>query len=371
MYVCGITPYDATHLGHAATYVAFDLIHRYLRAMGNTVKFVENVTDVDDPLLERAERDGVDWRQLAQSQIELFRADMVDLHVLPPTDLIGVVESMESIIAAISEIVATGSTYMVDGDMYLDISQVRDFGSISHMSSDQQIQLFSERGGDPQRIGKRNALDPLLWRAQKPGEPSWESPFGAGRPGWHIECQAIALRYLGEREEGSLIDIQGGGNDLIFPHHEMSAGQVRVQRQREFAHVYVHSGMLGLNGEKMSKSLGNLLFVSELIKEGIHPMALKLALLSDHYQSDRMWSDSLLHDSTLLLERLTLAISRTEVAPTDGCIRSISDALSRNLDTPGALRALREWITQTESGSTGGHAGELSRALDSLLGIAI
>jgi len=372
MYVCGITPYDATHLGHAATYITFDLINRYLRASGARVDFVQNITDIDDPLFERAKRDNVDWRELATSQIELFRGDMVDLHIIPPKDYIGVVEAIPMIIESITTIANAASTYSVDSDLYFDVHSDKDFGKRSHLTEEEMLEVFSQRGGDPLRVGKRDPLDALLWLHQREGEPGWDSPFGKGRPGWHIECSAIAMHYLDDRVDAHYsIDIQGGGSDLIFPHHEMSASQSKVISKKEFARSYVHAGMIGLDGEKMSKSKGNLLFVSKMVNKGINPMAIRLALISQPYALDRMWTQSSLDDAIDLLEKLNIALSREEVAPTKPVIMEIIRALSNNLDTPAALLALSEWSDQSLQGSVGGEAGELSRAIDSLLGIAI
>lgn len=371
VYVCGITPYDATHLGHAATYLTFDLIHRYLLACGAQVNFVENVTDIDDPLLERAARDGVSWQDLASSQIDLFRSDMVDLHIIPPTHFVGVIESMGKIVEAIEEMATAGGVYRVDDDLYCEIKKDPNFGHRSHLSPEIALQTFAQRGGDPDRNGKKNPLDPLLWRAHRTGEPQWQTSLGAGRPGWHIECQAIALNYAGMHQQGSLIDIQGGGRDLIFPHHEMSAAQVAIQKGREFSDFYVHAGMIGLDGEKMSKSKGNLVFVSRLTAEGVHPMAIRAALLRQHYRSDRMWSNELLKQSEIFIESLTLALSKTDVAPTHALIRDIVNDLSSDLDTPTIFDRLERWIAETSAGAIGGSAGELSRALDALLGIAL
>ena len=372
MYVCGITPYDATHLGHAATYITFDLINRYFRAMGKKVHFVENVTDIDDPLLERAMRDNVDWSELAQSQIELFRGDMSDLHVIPPEHYIGAVESMPLIVKAIEELKAKGAVYSVDEDLYFSVHMDKAFGTRSHLSQESMLEFFGQRGGDPDRLGKRDRLDALLWMHQKPHEPGWLSPFGMGRPGWHVECCAIALNYLPiNSEEEFLIDIQGGGSDLLFPHHEMGASEAAVTRGREFARSYVHTGMIGLDGEKMSKSLGNLVFLSELVNAGEDPMAIRLALISAPYATDRMWSSETLISATAFLNRLRLLLSRPEVAPTDSTIESIITALSNNLDTPRVINAIEKWCEETESGAVGGSAGELSRAIDLLLGIAI
>lgn len=372
MYVCGITPYDATHLGHAATYLTFDLINRYLRATGATVDFAQNITDIDDPLLERATRDGVDWRTLAQSQIDLFRGDMVDLHIIPPRNYIGVVEAMPLVVDSIKKLEATGTTYSVDKDIYFKVRSDSEFGVRSHLTEEEMLHIFAERGGDPQRIGKLDPLDALLWLSHRDGEPGWPSPFGEGRPGWHIECCAIALHYLEPNpSDDYAIDIQGGGSDLIFPHHEMSAAQCALISGQKFARSYVHAGMIGLDGEKMSKSLGNLVFVSKLIQQGVNPMAIRWALLSSHYRSDRMWTDSILSAGVQSIDALSLSLSKNEVAPTAPVIQKIIEALSYDLDTPKALAAISEWVTQTESGVTGGHAGELSRAIDTLLGIAI
>jgi L-cysteine:1D-myo-inositol 2-amino-2-deoxy-alpha-D-glucopyranoside ligase len=381
LYVCGITPYDATHLGHAATYLTFDLINRYLRLTGARVDFVQNITDIDDPLLERAERDGSDWRELATSQINLFRGDMVNLQVIPPDHYIGVVEAMTLIIDAIQTLVATGNTYFVDSDLYFDVHADSRFGTRSHLSLDEMLKIFSERGGDPDRAGKHNPLDALLWRGERPGEPSWNSPFGSGRPGWHIECSAIALAYLtglsanrsANVEDTDLhsIDIQGGGSDLIFPHHEMSASQCALITNKEFASHYVHAGMIGLDGEKMSKSLGNLVFVSTLINQGVSPAAIRWALFSSHFAEDRMWSKEILDNASKWIDRLRSALSRVDVAPTTQIITGIIYKLSENLDTVGALQLIEEWVMKTEAGESGGEAGELSRALDTILGIAL
>jgi L-cysteine:1D-myo-inositol 2-amino-2-deoxy-alpha-D-glucopyranoside ligase len=372
IYVCGITPYDATHLGHAATYLTFDLINRYLRATGANVDFVQNITDIDDPLLERALRDGIIWKDLAQSQIDLFKGDMTDLHVIPPKDYIGVVEAMPLVVDAVKKLQDAGTTYEVGTDIYYRVHSDSEFGQRSHYSQEKMLEIFAERGGDPQKPGKEDPLDALVWLSQREGEPGWPSPFGEGRPGWHIECCAIALHYLSpEPTDEYAIDIQGGGSDLIFPHHEMSAAQSRSINNQKFARSYVHAGMIGLNGEKMSKSLGNLVFVSKLISSGVNPAAIRWALMGHPYADDLMWSDSLMDKAVADIERLQLNLARMEVAPTDVVIETVIDALSKNLDTPRALSAITQWMDLTEAGETGGVAGELSRALDTLLGVAL
>jgi len=371
IYVCGITPYDATHLGHANTYLTFDLVNRYLRATGAQVNFVENITDIDDPLLERAARDGIDWKDLAHSQIELFKSDMVALHVIPPAHYIGAVEAIPEVIRAIKTLQEKGTVYEVDQDLYFEVRSDSDFGRRSNLANQEMLEIFAQRGGDPLKPGKKDPLDALLWLAQRPNEPGWESDFGSGRPGWHIECCAIALNFLDIAEgDATSIDIQGGGSDLIFPHHEMSAAQSKMINGREFATHYVHAGMIGLDGEKMSKSKGNLVLVSNLLKEGRDAMAIRLALLSHHYRSDHMWTDTDLVTAEEFIEQLRIALSRMEVAPTDATINEIISALSNDLDTPRAINALRNWLAATDAGNIGGSPGELSRAIDTLLGIA-
>ena len=372
IYVCGITPYDATHLGHANTYLAFDLINRYLLATGSEVLFVQNITDIDDPLLERANRDGVDWRELATSQIDLFRSDMVALHVLPPKHYIGAVEAIPLVVEAISDLHNAGTVYQVDNDYYFRVRSDSEFGERSHLSQIEMMEIFSQRGGDPDRFGKEDPLDALLWLAKRPAEPGWDSKYGVGRPGWHIECCAIAIGYLDiDPNEETSIDIQGGGSDLIFPHHEMSASQARAMNGKRFATNYVHAGMIGLDGEKMSKSKGNLVFVSQLLRDGIDPTAIRIALISHHYREDHMWQSKELVEASLFLQELRIALSRMEVAPTDGVIEEIISALSQDIDTPRALMAIKNWINETNKGVVGGKPGELSRAIDALLGIAI
>lgn len=372
LYVCGITPYDATHLGHAATYLTFDLVNRYLRATGAQVRYVQNITDIDDPLLERATRDGVDWRDLAQSQIDLFRGDMVNLHILPPDHYVGVVEAMDLVEQAISQLEDKSSTYRVDNDLYFKVRADASFGSRSHLSQEKMLEIFAERGGDPLRVGKEDPLDALLWLSHREGEPFWPSAHGDGRPGWHIECCAIALNFLEpDNQSSTSIDIQGGGSDLIFPHHEMSAAQGRILEGRDFASHYVHAGMIGLDGVKMSKSLGNLVFVSKLVAAGRDPMAIRWALMDQHYSKDRSWSETLLTASEEWVVRLRRALSMMEAAPTDPLIDGIISALADNLDTPSALSLIKIWIEESESGSSGGVPGELSRAMDTLLGISL
>src|SRR2546430_8491885 len=294
MYVCGITPYDATHLGHAATMITFDVINRLWRDAGREVCYVQNVTDIDDPLLERAARDHEDWVVLAMRETALFREDMTALRIIPPAHYVGAVESIPEIVTKVNELLDDGAAYRLDdgtGDVYFDVTAAPRFGYESHLSREEMIALFAERGGDPDRAGKRDPLDPLLWRGARDGERSWDGDeLGPGRPGWHIECAVIALKLLGDR-----MDVQGGGNDLLFPHHAMSAAHAEVLTGRwPFPEPYVHAGMIGPSGEQMTKSKGNLVFVSRLRADRVDPMAVRLALLADHYRTDRQWTDDLL-----------------------------------------------------------------------------
>jgi L-cysteine:1D-myo-inositol 2-amino-2-deoxy-alpha-D-glucopyranoside ligase len=372
MYVCGITPYDATHLGHAATYLTFDLINRYLRATGAEVLYVQNITDIDDPLLERAIRDGVDWSDLAHQQIDLFKGDMVDLRVIPPAHYIGAVEAIPLVVKAVSELQEQSSIYSVDTDYYFSVKSDTKFGSRSNLSQQHMLDIFSQRGGDPDRSGKQNPLDCLVWMSQRVNEPGWDSNLGKGRPGWHIECTAIALEYLDPSDlDEELIDIQGGGSDLIFPHHEMCAAQAQVITGKELAATYVHAGMIGLDGEKMSKSKGNLVFVSRLVSSGVDPMAIRWALMSDHYRSDRMWSDAVLHKAQSELAQLKDALKKPNGAPTEELINSIVAAISDDLDTTLVLSQLNAWASSTLEGSSGGNSDDLRIALDALLGLKL
>ena len=372
MYVCGITPYDATHLGHAATYLTFDLINRYLRATGSQVLYVQNITDIDDPLLERATRDNLNWEDLALSQIDLFRGDMVDLRVIPPAHYIGAVEAIDLVSEAVSALQSKGTIYSIDQDLFFKNYSSPDFGSLSHLDKESMKEIFSQRGGNPTLVGKIDPLDCLVWMAKRENEPGWPSIHGVGRPGWHIECTAIALKYLEPLDsDKTCIDIQGGGSDLIFPHHEMCASQAHVLTGKDLAATYVHAAMIGLDGEKMSKSKGNLVFVSKLIQAGTDPMVIRFALMSQHYRLDRMWTDELLLQATQRVNQIRKAFASGVVAPTESVIEQIVTALSDDLDTPSALAALDQWASQTLDAGTGGDAQELSTVLDALLGLAL
>jgi len=397
LYACGITPYDATHIGHAATFLAWDLLVRAWLDAGKQVTYVQNVTDVDDPLLERADRDGEDWRELARREIALFRSDMTALRVLPPAHYAGAVESLPLIERFNRLLAGRGSLYEIDRDIYFSRAADRRFGSVSGLDSETMIRLCAENGGDPARPGKKDPIDPLVWLGQRPGEPSWLSEFGPGRPGWHVECAAIATHYLGKT-----FDVQAGGRDLIFPHHEMSAAHARValddasdedgarqgneasegngRRVAEpaFARRYAHAGMVRLQGEKMSKSRGNLVFVSTLLAVGNDPMAVRLAIISHHYRADWDWTA----DSLATAER-RLAIWRAAATAATGASQSGSgtsgvgervlsamrERIADDLDAPGALAVVDDWAREVAAGRADGSGPLVGAAVDALLGI--
>jgi L-cysteine:1D-myo-inositol 2-amino-2-deoxy-alpha-D-glucopyranoside ligase len=372
MYVCGITPYDATHIGHANTYVAFDLLNRLWRDRGLEVNHVQNVTDIDDPLLERAAATGIDWAALAAEQTQLYGEDMAALNVLPPRHYVGAVESMPLIVDLIEHLRGRQAVYPVDDsefeDMYFAQESDSEFGSLAHLGEEEAIALFAERGGDPDRLGKKAPLDCLVWRHAREGEPSWESVIGAGRPGWHIECTAIALDRL-----GAGFDVQAGGSDLIFPHHEMCAAQGRVATDQPFARAYLHSGLVGLDGEKMSKSKGNLVFVSALRKSGVDPTVIRLALLDHHYREDWDWTDELLDSAQGRLNRWREAVRLDAGLNADGVLAQVRAALAHDLDAPAALAAVDAWAGASVAiDSDDAEAPALiTRACDALLGVTL
>ena len=365
LYVCGITPYDATHIGHAATYLAFDTLIRVWRNSGAVVHYAQNVTDVDDPLIERAHQVGRNWQDIALEQTALFRSDMEALRVIPPAHYIGAVESIPLVVKRIHQLEDAGATYTLDGDIYYDISKTDTLGTVAHLDPDAMNTVFAERGGDPHRAGKYHPLDALLWRKEQPNDPSWKSDFGRGRPGWHIECAAIALEYLGDT-----IDVQGGGSDLMFPHHELSAAHAQTATgSQTFAHTYMHTGMVALDGEKMSKSRGNLVFVSQLREQGIDPMAIRLVILDHHYRRDWSWEHSDLVVAQNRLADWRKVFAAEAAAPS--IIDDVVGVLSEDLDTPAAITLIDDWVTRSLNGEqTSSHSPKyMAKLINSLLGI--
>ncbi|WCI09003.1 cysteine--1-D-myo-inosityl 2-amino-2-deoxy-alpha-D-glucopyranoside ligase [Arthrobacter sp. OVS8] len=388
MYVCGITPYDATHMGHAASYVAFDMLNRAWRDGRQQVSYVQNVTDVDDPLLERATATGVDWRDLAASQIDLFQTDMEALNVLAPDHYVGAVEAVPMIVPAIEQLVERGLAYRVagsdgepDGDVYYDVeaagkhsAEATDawtLGAISGLSDAEMLELFAERGGDPGRAGKRQALDPLLWRVARAGEPSW--PGGElGRAArlahrMHRHCPAVPAAPF---------TVQGGGSDLIFPHHEMGAGHAYSLSGVPLAQHFAHAGMVGLDGEKMSKSKGNLVLVSKLRAAGEEPAAIRLAILAHHYRSDWSWTEAGFAEAKERLRTWRAAIAVAPGGSAAGLVSRMRAELSNDLNAPGAIAAVDEWArTALADGGTAAPdesaAALVSDAVNALLGVEL
>lgn len=348
LYVCGITPYDATHIGHAFTYLTFDTMQRAWRDAGVEVEYAQNITDIDDPLLERAAATQVDWEELAEEQIALFRSDMYRLAMIPPQHYVGVTETIDEIADAVRELKERGLAYEVPApdaqspDLYFDAKQASEktqwrLGDVSGMDEQLMLLLSKERGGDPEREGKRDPLDPLLWRGARNGEPSWDSVLGAGRPGWHIECSAIAVNRL-----GNAFTVQGGGEDLIFPHHEFSAAHATAVTGTPLAHVYSHAALVAYEGSKMSKSKGNLVFVSKLLDAGADPSAVRLSLLAHHYRESWEWFASDLEVATRRLEAWRTGMERAsdEPASSHSVLQQLRSALANDLDTPVMLAAL-------------------------------
>jgi L-cysteine:1D-myo-inositol 2-amino-2-deoxy-alpha-D-glucopyranoside ligase len=373
MYVCGITPYDATHLGHAATMITFDLVNRLWRDADLDVSYVQNVTDIDDPLLERAKRDGSDWIVLAMRETALFREDMESLRILPPAHYVGAIESIPTIAGRVVELLERGIAYRLEdgtGDVYFDVKTAPRFGYESNLDRDTMLTLFGERGGDPEREGKRDPLDPLLWRGARDGEPAWEGDvLGPGRPGWHIECAVIALERLGD-----IIDVQGGGSDLHYPHHECSAAHAEVlSGVQPFARHYTHAGMIGLHGEKMSKSKGNLVFVSRLRGDGVDPMAVRLGLMSSHYRADRQWTDDILEEGKKRLAMWRDAVAAPAGPSGEALLRAVRVALADDLDTVRALSLVDAWSAAALAGN--GEDGKapalVAETVDALLGVRV
>ena len=348
LYVCGITPYDATHIGHAFTYLTFDIMQRAWIDAGIETVYAQNITDVDDPLLERADATGVDWRDLADEQIGLFRSDMFRMGMIPPAHYVAVTESIDEIAGAVRGLVERGFGYRVPtedaegDDIYFDVdaasreSQWR-LGDVAPYDRATMRELSAERGGDPERPGKRDPLDPLLWRAAREGEPSWESPVGRGRPGWHVECSVIATRAL-----GGAFTVQGGGTDLIFPHHEFTAAHATALSGTPLAHAYCHAALVAYQGHKMSKSRGNLVFVSKLLDSGADPAAIRLALLTHHYRSEWEWFDGDLATGTRRLAAWREGLDRVSDDPASsaGVLAQLRAALANDLDTPVMLATL-------------------------------
>ncbi len=330
MYTCGITPYDATHLGHAATFVTYDILQRRLIDLGHVVKCVRNVTDVDDPLFAKARQLGVHYLDLAAGEEARFERDMVALNMLPMHSTPRASSAISDIRGFIGIVLDRGFAYQAGGSVYFDVSKFPSFGSVSHYTREQMIELARERGGNVDDPNKRDALDFVLWHPSAPDEPSWETMWGPGRPGWHIECSALALRELGET-----IDLHGGGSDLIFPHHECERAQSEAATGEQFVKHWLHGPMVHMNGKKMSKSLGNLVFIDKL-RETWDPRAIRLAIIEHHYRDDWSWDDQLMPRADARLRQWQAAVGTKPCAVLD----DVRAALDDDLNTARAVLAI-------------------------------
>ena len=352
MYSCGITPYDSAHLGHAYVYLTFDVLQRRLRDMGHETRCVRNVTDVDDDLLRKARELGVNYLDLAAQEMAKFERDMAHLNLLACYSEPRATGAIPEILTLIGQTFDAGLAYQVDGYVYFEVAKFPRFGQVSHESHAAMLELAATHGGRPDDPRKRNPLDFVLWQPSLEDEPAWESRWGAGRPGWHIECSALALRDLGET-----LDVHGGGRDLAFPHHECEAAQSEAVTGTAFVKHWLHVGLVGLDGTKMSKSLGNLVFVGDLVAAA-EPAAVRLALLDQHYREDWEWRDELLSTavSRLATWRSTLTSGRGGTVLDD-----VRGALDDDLDTPSAVRAIDD----------AAHAGCNVASAAALLGVTL
>ncbi|MEX0948259.1 MAG: cysteine--tRNA ligase [Acidimicrobiia bacterium] len=363
MYVCGITPYDSTHLGHAATYLAYDLLIRRLEDLGHEVRMVRNVTDVDDSILPKARELGVPYLELAASELARFQADMGALGMRPPTAEPRATEAIDGMIEMINMLLESEHAYLTHGTVFFDVSTFPAFGELSHYPRDHMVRLARARGGNPDDPHRRDPLDFVLWQPSLNDEPAWRAPFGVGRPGWHVECSVMAMQNL-----GPTLDLHGGGTDLIFPHHECEIAQSESISGEPFARHWMHSAMVSYEGEKMSKSLGNLVFVSDLL-EVADARAIRLALMRHHYRAGFEWHDTDLDEGTALLHRLLAAARCEGGADPAPYVTRVRDALDADLDAPRAVEALDDLASAILSGGDDASApGEL-RTLGALLGL--
>lgn len=342
IYVCGVTPYDTTHAGHAFAFLTFDVLVRYLRRRGFEVTYVQNVTDIDDDILRKAKELGMTWDELGTRETERYRRDMRDLNALEFDHYVRATDHVPGMIEIIEALIAKGHAYERNGSVYFSVDSDPEFGKLSHIPRAEMLPIANERGNTPDDPNKHDPLDFVLWQAAAPGEPTWESPWGPGRPGWHIECSAMSTAYL-----GSTIDIHGGGADLIFPHHECEIAQTENATGVEpFVRYWMHNGMVEYQGEKMSKSLGNLVLARDLLAE-YSSDAIRLYLHDHHYRSAWEFRDDAMPDYEALAGDLQEAAEFPGYGIEDEIDVSLQrerfyNALEDDLDTPAAIEALRE-----------------------------
>ncbi len=360
IYVCGITPYDSAHLGHAFTYLTFDFVIRALNFIGRQTNYVQNITDIDDPLFERARQSGAKWQTIVESQLDIYRSDMSALNILPPNHFVGVMENMELIISRIGETISKDLSYQIGTEWYFKTDSRKLSKLVDSIPKNELLLLAKERGCDTDRQGKVNALDPIIWKASKDDEPNWKEDFGTGRPGWHIQCISLANKYA-----ELPLDIQGGGKDLIFPHHSMSEEQNSALGFGELALNFCHVGMVSYQGSKMSKSKGNLVFVHQLIEEGISPMVIRLALMQHHWRSDWEYERELIDDSKEFYSEMSKKFRGKFISQNDQ--DKIIQFVLNDLDVPKVLNFLKEVKPLSESENN----VSIDLLLEALLGLKL
>jgi L-cysteine:1D-myo-inositol 2-amino-2-deoxy-alpha-D-glucopyranoside ligase len=360
IYVCGITPYDSAHLGHAFTYLTFDLVIRALNFIGRETNYVQNITDIDDPLFERARISGTNWQSIVDSQMDIYRTDMSALNILHPDHFVGVMENMELIISRIGETISKDLSYQIGTEWYFKTDSENLSKLVASVPNSELVAMAKERGCDTDRQGKVNPLDPIIWKASKDDEPNWKEDFGTGRPGWHIQCISLANKYA-----ELPLDIQGGGKDLIFPHHSMSEEQNAALGFGELALNFCHVGMVSYQGSKMSKSKGNLVFVHQLIDEGISPMVIRLALMSHHWRSDWEYTKELIDESKELYSELSKKFNGKFISQTDQ--DKIIEIMLDDLDAPKVISFLKEAKPLSDSQSN----VSIDLLLEALLGLKL
>lgn len=353
LYVCGVTPYDTTHIGHARTFLVFDLLVRYLRWQGAEVRYCQNVTDIDDPLFERARRDGVSWQQLSEQQTDQLLTDYTGMNILMPTYFPRASEEIEAMLPMIQRLIELGHAYEVEGEVYFSIKTDPEFGKMARMGYEELLALANQRGNKPHDPKKRDPLDFVLWQRGQPDDPTWPSPWGIGRPGWHIECSAMSTRYLGDQ-----IDIHGGGADLLFPHHPCEIAQTEpVTGKRPFVHIWMHAGLVWLDGEKMSKSRGNLVFARDALREhGAN--ALRWYLLSQHYREDFDYSPAAMPHYVQLaadfIEAATVISGSGRELDLNPVLQEFDAAMADDLNTPAALALLHAMAGEIRAAAADG-----------------
>ncbi|MGI8475414.1 MAG: cysteine--tRNA ligase [Thermomicrobiales bacterium] len=374
LYVCGVTPYDTTHMGHAFTFLTFDIVVRYLRYLEFAVTYVQNVTDIDDDILRKAKELGLKWDELGAREIEKYRNDMRGLNALDPDHYLRATDHVPEMIAIIEPLIASGFAYVVEGNVYFSVEKDPEFGKLSHIPVGEMLAIANERGNKPDDPNKRAPIDFLLWQAASPGEPTWPSPWGPGRPGWHIECSAMATKYL-----GNTVDIHGGGADLVFPHHECEIAQTENGTgAKPFVRYWMHVAMVKYQGEKMSKSLGNLVLACDAL-EIYHPDAIRLYLFSHHYRASWEYLDEEVDEWSRLATDLREAVDFPAFGIEEVVDASVQRerfllALDDDLDTPSAIEALREIsaaILQAPEEEDIRDAQETLRELSAILGLSL